>query len=153
MWRRDKNGVTYFLYDGLNLIAELWDDFRTKITFVYGLGIDARCARRCCRRSRATITRRSRGSITHLIDAGAIAAATVYLGCIWQDKTRQRTVANPFAYTGRELDPTGLYYFRARYYDAELGRFLSRDLGCGAARRTARSESISLCAKQSGEVC
>jgi RHS repeat-associated protein len=31
-------------------------------------------------------------------------------------------------YTGRELDPeTGMYYYRARYYDPEIGRFLGED--------------------------
>ncbi len=31
-------------------------------------------------------------------------------------------------FTGREMDlATGLYYYRARYYSAELGRFVSRD--------------------------
>jgi RHS repeat-associated protein len=31
-------------------------------------------------------------------------------------------------FTGRDLDTeTGLYYYRARYYDSELGRFISRD--------------------------
>jgi RHS repeat-associated protein len=36
------------------------------------------------------------------------------------------TVENPFRYTGRELDSeTGLYYYRARYYDPTTGRFLS----------------------------
>ena len=35
---------------------------------------------------------------------------------------------NPFKYTGRELDEeTGLYYYRARYYDPEIGRFLQED--------------------------
>jgi RHS repeat-associated protein len=33
-----------------------------------------------------------------------------------------------FSYTGREFDfDTGLYYYRARYYDPEAGRFLSTD--------------------------
>ena len=33
-----------------------------------------------------------------------------------------------FRYTGRKLDPeTGLYYYRARYYDPDMGRFLQTD--------------------------
>jgi RHS repeat-associated protein len=34
---------------------------------------------------------------------------------------------NPFQYTGRENDGTGLYYYRARYYHPELQRFTSQD--------------------------
>lgn len=30
-------------------------------------------------------------------------------------------------FTGKELDSSGLYYFGARYYDAGIGRFISRD--------------------------
>ena len=43
-------------------------------------------------------------------------------------------VRHPFAFTGREWDgEIGLYYYRARYYDPEVGRFLSRDpLGLAA---------------------
>ena len=38
------------------------------------------------------------------------------------------SLANPFQYTGRELDSeTGLYYYRARYYDSGIGRFLGED--------------------------
>jgi RHS repeat-associated protein len=34
---------------------------------------------------------------------------------------------NPFQFTGREKDETGLYYYRARYYSPEMGRFISED--------------------------
>jgi len=34
---------------------------------------------------------------------------------------------NPYQFTGRENDGTGLYYYRARYYAPEWGRFLSAD--------------------------
>ncbi|MBU7028113.1 MAG: exo-alpha-sialidase [Theionarchaea archaeon] len=32
-----------------------------------------------------------------------------------------------FLYTGKEKDSTGLYYYGARYYDPEIGRFLTKD--------------------------
>ena len=34
---------------------------------------------------------------------------------------------NPYQYTGRENDGTGLYYYRARYYSPQLQRFISED--------------------------
>ena len=34
---------------------------------------------------------------------------------------------NPFRYTGQQLDPSGNYYLRARYYNSGNGRFLSHD--------------------------
>ena len=44
------------------------------------------------------------------------------------------SVSFRYGYTGRELDlESGLYYYRARYYDPEVGRFISVDpLGFGA---------------------
>jgi len=35
---------------------------------------------------------------------------------------------NPYQFTGRQYDSeTGLHYYRARYYNAEIGRFLQPD--------------------------
>ncbi|NLI47389.1 MAG: RHS repeat-associated core domain-containing protein [Acidobacteria bacterium] len=42
--------------------------------------------------------------------------------------------SNRLTYTGHEFDPaTGLYYFKARFYDPEIGRFLSEDPYLGDA--------------------
>jgi len=42
--------------------------------------------------------------------------------------THQTDYENPYLYTGRRLDAeTGLYYYFARYYHAQLGRFINRD--------------------------
>ncbi|MFV2016731.1 MAG: RHS repeat-associated core domain-containing protein, partial [Candidatus Heimdallarchaeota archaeon] len=38
------------------------------------------------------------------------------------------SIQNPFTYTAREYNSeTGLYYYRARYYGANMGRFTSED--------------------------
>ncbi|MBI4304014.1 MAG: RHS repeat-associated core domain-containing protein [Chloroflexi bacterium] len=37
------------------------------------------------------------------------------------------TLGTDKKYTGQRLDGTGLYFYNARYYDAELGRFVSPD--------------------------
>ncbi|WP_413612832.1 RHS repeat-associated core domain-containing protein [Bdellovibrio sp. HCB-110] len=45
-----------------------------------------------------------------------------------ENRPDKKLIENRYAYTGRELeDETGLYYYRARYYDPELGRFISED--------------------------
>ena len=43
--------------------------------------------------------------------------------------TQSTTGASPnrLKYTGREDDGTGVYYYRARYYDPSIGRFVSED--------------------------
>ena len=48
--------------------------------------------------------------------------------------THEGRETSTLRYTGREFDDeTGLYYYRARYYDPEVGRFLTEDpLGFGA---------------------
>jgi RHS repeat-associated protein len=49
--------------------------------------------------------------------------------------TPHSPIGNPWMYTGRQLDEeTGLYYYRARYYDPMKGRFLQRDRVESASR-------------------
>ncbi|MCS6861566.1 MAG: RHS repeat-associated core domain-containing protein [Abditibacteriales bacterium] len=42
--------------------------------------------------------------------------------------TPHSAIGNPYLFTGREHDEeTGIYFYRAHYYDCEKGRFLQRD--------------------------
>jgi RHS repeat-associated protein len=127
VWRRDKSGTTYFLYDGLDLIAELDNELRTNKMFVHGLGIDRPVVMLQGKETYYYLADRY-GSVTHLVNGKGEVAASYAYDAFGKVKTRQRPIGNPFAYTGRELDPSGLYYYRARYYDPTLGRFLSNDL-------------------------
>jgi len=56
------------------------------------------------------------GSVTTTYDYGAFGKTVV-----------NGTSTNTSQFTGRENDPTGLHYFRARYYSATLKRFISED--------------------------
>ena len=68
------------------------------------------------------------GSVTSLTNgAGAVAQSYTY-DSFGKSTGTTGSLANPFQYTAREFDTeTGLYYYRARYYDPQIGRFISED--------------------------
>jgi RHS repeat-associated protein len=79
------------------------------------------------------------GSVAALLDAGDGARVlesyryTVYgevkvLSSLAPAGAAYSPAVNPFLFTGRRLDAaTGLYYFRMRFYEPAMGRFVSRD--------------------------
>jgi RHS repeat-associated protein len=54
-------------------------------------------------------------------------AAASLLGPFGADTATGATSTNPYQYTGREAEETGLQYNRARYYEPGTGRFISQD--------------------------
>ena len=68
------------------------------------------------------------GSSAIMTDAtGAVVEKTEYMpfGAV---RSHTGTTVTNYKYTGQELDPeSGLYYFKSRYYDSALGRFIQPD--------------------------
>ena len=68
------------------------------------------------------------GSITHLTDSSGIIANSYIYDSHGRRLNVFEPVIQPYSYTGREFDvESGLYFYRARYYDPAAGRFLSED--------------------------
>lgn len=134
--------TTLYFYDDARIIEEQDTAGLTQATYVYGNYIDE-------------ILTMERGGQTYyyhqnaLWSAAAVTDSTTDVverydydayGCVvitdsagnlvpvnpWG--TPHSAVGNPWMFTGRQLDEeTGLYYYRARYYNCEKGRFLQRD--------------------------
>lgn len=50
-----------------------------------------------------------------------------------------------YTFNGKELDETGLYYYDARYYDAKVGRFITRDTIKGEIKNPQSLNRYSYC--------
>lgn len=74
----------------------------------------------------------SLGSVVNLTTAAGALQARYQYDAWGNDRGHTGTSANVFGFTGHELDAaTGLYYFKARFYDAETGAFLTEDAAPG----------------------
>lgn len=121
------NGVTTsYVYDNANIIASMTNGEVS--TFVHGLGTDEHLAMVQAGQPYFYHTD-GLGSITRITDSVQAVVAT-YSYDSFGNSTVTDTLCldQPFTYTGREWDKeTGLYYYRARYYDANVGRFIQKD--------------------------
>jgi RHS repeat-associated protein len=123
---RTAGGVTTnYLYDALDVAQELVGG-SASANYLLGLGIDERFVRTDGTGTYSYLTD-ALGSTLALADAaGTVPSEYTYepFGATTQLGTGN---ANPARFTGREEDGTGLYYYRARYYDPRRQRFLSED--------------------------
>jgi len=119
--------TTIYAYDGDNVVEELDGSGNLVAHYTQGTGIDEPLA---MYRGLTTsyFHADGLGSITSLTNgSGQLAASYVY-GSFGKLAASTGSITNPFQYTGREFDAeTGLYYYRARYFDQTTGRFISED--------------------------
>jgi RHS repeat-associated protein len=120
------NGVsTQFLYDGSNPIQELQNG-APSANMLNGLEIDEYFQRTDTAGARSFLTD-ILGSTLALADSnGAIQTQYTYDPFGNATLTGQPNT-NPFQFTNRENDGTGLYFYRARYYSPTFQRFISQD--------------------------
>jgi len=122
------NGLTRrYIYDGEDILLE-YDETNTLLARnTHGPGIDEPIA---MTRGGSTYFYHADGlgTVTDLTDSTG-ATAKSYSYDAWGNQVETTgTIESPYTYTGREFDSdTGLYYYRARYYDARIGRFLGED--------------------------
>lgn len=116
--------TTNYLYDGLDAVQETQGT--TVNPILTGGGIDQRYARNETS-GRTYFLTDQLGSTRLLTDtSGAVVQRYDYdpYGVTTQTSAG---ITNPYQYTGREKDQSGLYYYRARYYQPGWARFISED--------------------------
>lgn len=121
------NGLTTrFLYDGDQILAEADTSGTLTATYLFGPGIDEPLVMERAGTKRY-YHQDGLGSIIALTDAAG-ALVESYRYDVFGQPQAPSSVGNRYLFTGREYDQeTGLYYYRRRYYDPGIGRFLSRD--------------------------
>jgi len=118
--------TTNYLYDGDNPVQELSAGGIVLANLLTGLGIDEYFTR-TDGTGRRSLLGDALGSILALTDdAGVVQTAYTYEP-FGQTTVTGQSNANPFQYTSRENDGTGLYYYRARYYSPARQRFIAED--------------------------
>ncbi|MBI2354624.1 MAG: RHS repeat protein [Deltaproteobacteria bacterium] len=119
--------TTRFFYDGQAILFNYDEAGAIGNSYIHGPNIDEPLA----------VTAGKDKYYYHADGLGSIIALTDAAGKVVQNyeydsfgnlKDQKNRVKQPFTYTGREWDKeTGLYYYRARYYDPMDGRLVSRD--------------------------
>jgi RHS repeat-associated protein len=124
----DDSKTTIYIYSGLNVLYE--ETMNSAATYIYGP--TGRIAKR------TTINQETNtfyyhtdrvGSTRLVTDETKATVTTVTYHPFGGSNTKEGSEYHLF--TGKEKDATGLYYYGARYYDPEIGRFLTRDQKIG----------------------
>ena len=120
------SATTKFLYDGDQLICEYDNSGNLTTKYIFGPGID----------EPILMTKGGQtyyyhydglGSVTSLTDSSGSTIESYSYDAFGKPNAAS-SIGNRYMFTGREYDAeTNLFFYRARYYSPELGRFLQRD--------------------------
>jgi len=120
--------VSKYIYDYEDILLEIDASNNIVARYTHGPGIDEPLNMEKSGESFFYHTD-ALGSITELTDiAGAVSQSYAYSSFGKIESQLDLNFIQPYTFTAREFDlETGLYYYRARIYDASTGRFLQED--------------------------
>ena len=120
-------GTTNYLYDGPNSVEEVDGSGNILGRYVDSSEVDDQLSE--LRSSTISYYEQDGiGSVSSLTNSATAVASTYSYDAFGNLTASTGTFTNPFRYTGRDFDSeTGIYFYRARYYDASVGRFLGED--------------------------
>ena len=123
----NSNGTTYYLLDRENVLQELNNEGATKAQYVTTLTIDDLISR-IAEGSAVYYHKDGLGSVTALTDADQNLVTTYKYDAFGTVIAQTGTVISPYKFTSREFDSdSGFYYYRLRYYNSQVGRFITKD--------------------------
>jgi RHS repeat-associated protein len=131
---RDSSGVvesdtTYYIYDGMNVVAELDGSLDLKSKYVYANGMLT--GRIDSDNELFQYFHDGLGSLVMICDSTGEYQNLYVYDDFGNFRMMEETgsVPNSYYYTGQERDesPSGLYNLRARYYASAIGRFTQED--------------------------
>ncbi|MGD9126842.1 MAG: RHS repeat-associated core domain-containing protein [Planctomycetia bacterium] len=121
--------TTHFAYDGEHIWADFDNSGVITARYLYGNSIDQLIARYRPVEGTAWYLTDHLGTVRDIVNAAGTLINHIDYDSFGNILAQTDPAAGDrFTYTGREFDAeTGLYYYRARYYDPITGRFISED--------------------------
>ena len=117
------NEQIYYINDGDNVIAELYED---EVTAYYLRGLNLYGA--FIGNDEYFYLYNAHGDVVNLTDTSGYIEHTYRYDVFGNEREPESSDNNPFRYCGEYYDgETGSYYLRARYYDPVIGRFTQQD--------------------------
>ncbi|MFQ6029467.1 MAG: RHS repeat domain-containing protein [Dehalococcoidia bacterium] len=116
--------LSTYQYDSTDIIRDVLDG--AEAVYLRTLNIDETLGRTDAGSTQFYLADAVRSTIG-LTDSTGVSVTTYTYEPFGRASASGTLSANAFQFTGRENDLTRFYYYRARYYDPVLGRFLSED--------------------------
>jgi RHS repeat-associated protein len=126
--RRSGSTSSRYVYDGDDLALEVDQSGNKVREFTYYPGVDRPHSMFDASGAVSYFQMDFPGNVTGVLNASGNVVGQYRYSPWGEAEMVSGSVSNPLRYMGRELDDqTGMYYVRNRWYDPEIGRFISED--------------------------